>query len=67
MEKFLLILGGLMTFVYASSIVMDLTKAEPWSLGTTTPTTGMSISLALFIPGVVMRQRRLGRRYPWLL
>jgi serine/threonine protein kinase len=67
MEKFLLILGGLMTFVYGSAIVMDLARIEPWSLGTTSPTTGMSISLALFIPGVLMRQRRLGRRYPWLL
>jgi serine/threonine protein kinase len=66
LERTLVIFGVLSTFVYLGAWIMDLTGMEPWTLGTT-PTTGMSLSLAVLIPGMIMRQRRRDKRYPWYL
>ncbi len=67
MERVLLIIGGLATITYGVSAILAATHVQAWSFATTDPITGISIGLALFVPGVVLRQRRLGKRYPWLL
>jgi serine/threonine protein kinase len=64
-EKVLLIFGILVLAVYAPPTVLSVSGISPWSLEGTTPATGLSLCFAVLIPGLIMRQRRLGRRYPW--
>jgi serine/threonine protein kinase len=64
-EKVLLILGGLMTAVYLTSWIVSLAGGQ-WTFESG-PAGRVVMSLALFVPGVLMRQRRLGKPYPWSL
>jgi serine/threonine protein kinase len=65
-EWVLLILGTAMFVVYTASTVVYL-NGGTWDFTTTTPASGITFGLGLLIPGVLMRQHRLGKRYPWSL
>jgi serine/threonine protein kinase len=63
-EWVLVILGGAMFVVYGISTVVYLAGGT-WDFATTTPASGIIFGLGLLVPGVLMRQHRLGKRYPW--
>ncbi|MET0237006.1 MAG: serine/threonine-protein kinase [Kibdelosporangium sp.] len=63
-EKILVILGGVMLLVYSTSTVVYLSGGT-WNFASTSPSNGIIFSLGFLIPGVLMRQHRLGKPYPW--
>ncbi|MET0134846.1 MAG: serine/threonine-protein kinase [Kibdelosporangium sp.] len=64
LERVLLIMGGMMTVVYAVCWLLDVVGVAAWTF-TTGPAGGIFLGLMTLLPGVLMRQRRLGRPYPW--
>ncbi|TCO55022.1 serine/threonine-protein kinase [Actinocrispum wychmicini] len=63
-ERTLLIVGGLMVAVYLGGVILDWAGVQRWDY-TNSRVFDLTISLGLFLPGVIMRQHRLGKRYPW--
>jgi hypothetical protein len=53
-----------MFVVYTTSTIIYL-RGGAWDFASTTPANGIIFSLTFLIPGVLMRQHRLGKRYPW--
>jgi hypothetical protein len=66
MEKTLLIIGLLSSSVYVTEALLDLVHLRPWTMDVSR-TVGLTLSFGLLIPGVILRQHRLGKRYPWYL
>ncbi|MBP2329826.1 serine/threonine protein kinase [Kibdelosporangium banguiense] len=64
LERVLLIIGAMMFLVYTISTIIYL-NGGTWDFTSTTPASGIIFSLAALIPGVLMRQHRLGKPYPW--
>jgi serine/threonine protein kinase len=63
-EWVLVLLGAAMFVVYTTSTIVYLSGGT-WDFATTTPSSGIIFGLGLLTPGVLMRQHRLGKRYPW--
>ncbi|CAM3799977.1 protein kinase [Kibdelosporangium persicum] len=64
LERVLLAVGGLGSAVYIGQLIAGTVNGNPL-LYIDSPIRGLTICLALLVPGLLMRQRRLGRPYPW--
>ncbi|MFC0106974.1 serine/threonine-protein kinase [Kibdelosporangium aridum] len=65
LERVMLVIGGLCTAVYIGQMIGGTVNGNPF-LYIDSPVRGAAICLAFLLPGLLMRQRRLGKPYPWV-
>jgi hypothetical protein len=65
LERVLLSLGLLGTAVYIGQMIAGAFNGNLW-VYVNSPIRGLAICLAFLLPGLLMRQRRLGNPYPWI-